>query len=196
MTRKLAVLCSLFVAVVLFAGLASAQTVVAPSPYRVDYFANASSSGSSAATLRLDNDGAASDANLCADIYVFNANEEISECCSCLETPDDLLTLNVNTNLLSNPANGIPTYNGVIKVVAAATAPGNACPLPTHITLVTNAEIQGWGTHIQANGSTTETNSQVSYLSSAEESHLAKLCGAIQAVDSGTGVCNCTGAGD
>jgi hypothetical protein len=191
MTRKLTVVCSLFVALVIFAGLAQAQT----SPYRVDYYANATASGVPNATLRLDNDGSAADANLCADIFVFNANEEISECCSCLETPDDLLTLDVNTNLLSNPANGIATANGVIKVVAAATT-GGACPVPTHITTVTGAEIQGWGTHIQNNGTLTETNSQVSNLSAAEEAHLAKLCGAIVAVDSGTGICNCTGAGN
>jgi hypothetical protein len=190
MTRKLAVVCSLFVAVVLFAGLAQAQ-----SPYRVDYYANASLSGAPNATLRLDNDGSAADANLCADIYVFNANEEITECCSCLETSDDLLTLDVNTNLLSNPANGVATTSGVIKVVAAATTSG-ACPLPTHITTVAGAEIQGWATHIQNNGTLTETASQVSNLSSAEETRLAKLCGAIQAVDSGTGQCNCTGAGN
>jgi hypothetical protein len=187
MTRKLTVVCSLFVGLVMLAGMAQAQT-----PYRVDYYAN---TGVGSGTLRLDNDGAAADGNLCADIFVFNANEEISECCSCLETPDDLLTLNVNSNLLSNPANGVPTTNGVIKVVAAATT-GGLCPVPTHITLVSGAEIQGWGTHIQANGSTTETNSQVSVLSGAEEAHLAKLCGAIVAVDSGTGICNCNGAGN
>jgi hypothetical protein len=191
MTRKLTVVCSLLVALVIFAGLAQAQT----SPYRVDYYANASLSGAPDATLRLDNDGSAADANLCADIFVFNANEEISECCSCLETPDDLLTLNVNVNLLSNPANGVATSSGVIKVVAAATT-GGLCPVPTHITTVSGGEIQGWGTHVQNNGTLTETNSQVSNLSSAEESKLAKLCGAIVAVDSGTGICNCTGAGN
>jgi hypothetical protein len=196
MARKLAVVSCLIVAVVVFAGLAQAQTVVAPSPYRVDYFANATSSGPSA-TLRLDNDGAASDANLCADIYVFNANEEISECCSCLETPDDLLMLNVNTNLLSNPANGIATANGVIKIVAAAALAGPRClTYPSSITLVANAEIQGWGTHLQNNGTLTETASQVSYLSSTEQTRLARLCGAVQAVDSGSGLCNCTGAGN
>jgi hypothetical protein len=192
MTRKLAVVCSLFVALVVFAGLAQAQ-----SDYRVDYFANAQTSGAPDATLRLDNDGSAAEASLCADIYVFNANEEITECCSCLETPDDLLTLNVNTNLLNNPANGIAVDSGVIKIVAAATLPGNKCPLyPSTITTVTGAEIQGWATHVQNNLTLTETNSQVSNLSSAESKHLAGLCGAVQAADSGSGLCNCTGAGN
>jgi hypothetical protein len=193
MARRVAAVSSIFVAVVL-TGLIQAQTTGAPSPYRVDYFANAAGITADP-TLRLDNDGAASNANLCADIFVFNANEEISECCSCLETPDDLLTLDVNTNLLSNPANGVPAASGLIKIVAAAPTKGS-CPIPSRITLVPNAEIQSWATHLQNNGTLTETASQAAFLSSAEESRLAKLCGAISAVDSGTGICNCTGAGD
>jgi hypothetical protein len=186
MTRKLAVVCTLLMAIVVFAGLAQAQ-----SSYRVDYFANANTGGAPDATLRLDNDGSAAHANLCADIYVFNANEEISECCSCLETPDDLMTLSVNNNLNNNPATGSVITTGVIKIVAAATTNGT-CPVPTKITTVTGGEIQGWATHIQnSNYTITETNSQVSTLSAAEQSALAKQCGAVVAVDSGHGICNC-----
>jgi hypothetical protein len=192
MTRKLAVVCSLLMALVVFAGLAQAQ-----SPYRVDYFANANTGGAPDATLRLDNDGSAADANLCADIFVFSANEEITECCSILETPDDLLTLSVDKNLTSNPANGVVVTSGIIKIVASATVGGKCPTYPSTITLVTGAEIQGWATHIQnSNFTITETASQVSNLSSAEESRLAKLCGAVQAADSGNGLCNGTGAGD
>ncbi len=191
MARKLAVLCSLFAVAVLFAGVAQAQ-----SPYRVDYFSNANTGGAPDATLRLDNDGSAAASNLCADIYVFDSNEELSECCSCLETPDGLRTLSVDTNLTSNPLTGVVLSTGVIKIVAAATT-GGACPVPSHITLVSGAEIQGWATHIQnASFAITETASQVSNLSSSEESNLAKQCGAIQRVGSGKGICNCgTGTG-
>ena len=190
MTRKLAVICSLFVVVVLFAGMVQAQ-----SPYRVDYFSNANTGGAPDATLRLDNDGSAAAANLCADIFVFDAAEEMSECCSCLETPDDLLTLSVNNNLTSNPLTGVVLSNGVVKIVAAATSAG-ACPVPTHITTVAGAEIQGWATHIQnTTYAITEGVSQVSNLSSTEETNLARQCGAIVKVGSGKGICNCTGAG-
>jgi len=189
MARKPVALCSVFAAVMALAGLAQAQ-----SPYRVDYFANATLSGAPDATLRLDNDGSAADANLCADIYVFNSNEEITECCGCLETPDDLLTLDINTNLLSNPDNGVAVSSGVIRIVAAATTSGG-CPMPSHINLAPGAEIQSWATHVQNNGALTESPSQVSNLSSAEQSKLEKLCGAIQA-STGGGLCNCTGAGN
>jgi hypothetical protein len=157
----------------------------------LDYFNNANTTGAPDATLRLDNDGSASHGDMCADIFVFNANEEISECCGCLETPDDLLTLSVNNNLDSNPATGLPTTSGLILIVAAATTNG-LCPAPVHIKTLPGAEIQGWATHIQdSNYAITETASQVSSLSSSEESALARQCGAIVAVDSGFGVCNC-----
>jgi len=191
MTRKLAVVCSLFVVVVLFAGMAQAQ-----SPYRVDYFSNANTGGAPDATLRLDNDGSAAAANLCADIYIFDSNEEMSECCSCKETPDGLRTLSVNANLTANPLTGVILSDGVIKIVAAATT-GGGCPTPNHITLVTDAEIQSWATHIQnTTYAITEGASQVSNLSSAEETNLAQQCGAIMRVGSGKGICNCgTGTG-
>jgi hypothetical protein len=65
-------------------------------------------------------------------------------------------------------------------------------PRPVHIKTVPRAEIQGWATHIQdSNYTITETTSQVSNLSSAEESALAKMCAAIVATDSGGGVCSC-----
>jgi hypothetical protein len=191
MTQKIAVVCSLFLALVVFAGMAQAQ-----SPYRVDYFSNANTGGAPDGTLRLDNDGSAADANLCADIFVFDTNEELSECCSCLETPDGLRTLSINSDLTANPLTGVILSTGVVKVVAAATT-GGACPVPTHITLVSGGEIQGWATHIQnSNFTVTETTSQVSNLSAAEESKLAKQCGAIVAVGSGKGICSCgTGTG-
>jgi hypothetical protein len=191
-------------ALVIFAGMAQAQT----SPYRVDYFSNANTGGAPDATLRLDNDGSGAipnggnsvtsggDINLCADIYIFDSYEELSECCSCLETPDGLRTLSVNTNLTSNPLTGVVLSTGVIKIVAAETT-GGACPVPTHIALASNGEIQSWATHIQnSNFAITETASQVSNLSSAEQTALAQQCGAIARVGSGKGICNCgTGTG-
>jgi len=193
MTRKLAVLCTLILALVVFAGMAQAQTPT--SPYRVDYFSNANTGGAPDGTLRLDNDGAAG-GNLCADIFVFDTNEEMSECCSCLETPDGLRTLSINSDLTANPLTGVVLSTGVIKIIAAAPA-SNTCPTPTKIATVTDGEIQGWATHIQnSNFAVTETASQVSFLSATEQSRLARQCGAIVAVGSGKGLCTCgTGTG-
>jgi hypothetical protein len=193
MKKILPLLCSIL-GLTLFAGISQAQTG-ATTPYRVDYFANANTGGAPDATLRLDNDGAAI-GNVCADIFVFDTNEEMSECCSCLETPDGLRTLSVDADLTANPLTGATLVNGVIKIVAAAPV-NDTCPPPSTITLLTNGEIQAWATHIQSSSNTvTETPSQVSYLSATEKSRLAAGCGSIRAIGSGHGLCTCgTGTG-
>ncbi|HEY1658837.1 MAG TPA: hypothetical protein VGG14_10855 [Candidatus Sulfotelmatobacter sp.] len=192
MVQKLAVACIPVAALILFAGVAQAQTQPL---YRVDYFANAHTAGAQDGTLRLDNDGA-SGSNLCADIFIFDSNEEMSECCACLETPDGLRTLSVNTDLTANPLTGVVLSTGVIKIVPAEPA-GGTCPDPYFIKTVAGAEIQSWSTHIQNTAfAATETASQVSVLSSAEETRLANQCGAIERVGSGKGICTCgTGTG-
>lgn len=188
MTKKIAVISSLIVGLMLFAGLANAQTDYFP--YQVNYFSNANTGGAPDATVRIDNPGGTG-GNLCADIFVFDSNEELSECCSCLETPDGLRTLSVNGELTANPLTGVVLSTGVIKIVAATTTSG-ACPVPTHIATATYGELKSWATHIQnSNFTITETESQNAYFSSAEESRLAKACGAIVAVGSGKGICSC-----
>ena len=67
--------------------------------------------------------------NLCAYIYVFAPNQEISECCGCKLTPDGLRTLSVNRDITGNPlTSGASPSSGTIKIVSAATTSG-ACPL-------------------------------------------------------------------
>ena len=191
MTQKLGVAC-LMLALLGLVGMVHGQ-----SPYRVEYFNNAHTSGAPDATLRLDNDGAAAGANLCADIFVFDSDEEMSECCSCLETPDGLRTLSINADLTANPLTGVVLSTGVIKIVAQGPV-NNTCPVPNKVATVAAGEIQGWATHIQnSNFAETETASQVSTLSATEQTRLARQCGAILAVGSGKGICSCgTGTGE
>ncbi|MGD1023600.1 MAG: hypothetical protein ABR880_12515 [Candidatus Sulfotelmatobacter sp.] len=185
MTRKLGV-AGLMLALLGLVGMAHAQ-----SPYRVEYFNNANTSGAPDATLRLDNDGAAAGANLCADVFIFDSNEEMSECCSCLETPDGLRTLSVDSDLTANPVNGVILTTGMIKVIAAAPT-SDKCPPPSTILLVPDGEIQAWATHIQSTtNALTETASQASSLGTSEQKRLAQQCGAIRAVGSGKGICTC-----
>ncbi|MGA8437032.1 MAG: hypothetical protein WB714_02275 [Candidatus Sulfotelmatobacter sp.] len=190
MTRKLGV-AGLMLALLGLVGMDHAQ-----SPYRVEYFNNAHTSGAPDATLRLDNDGAAAGANLCADIFVFDSEEEMSECCSCLETPDGLRTLSLDSDLTANPLTGVILTTGVIKIVAAAPTLDKCSP-PSTILLVPDGEIQAWATHIQSTTKAlTETASQASSLGSNEQKRLAQQCGAIRAVGSGKGICTCgTGTG-
>jgi hypothetical protein len=74
--------------------------------------------------------------DLCAMVYVFDQEEELSECCGCLITPDQLIEFSTQYNLISNPENGRIIHNGVIKIVAAAPTttvtgnPGIATAIP------------------------------------------------------------------
>src|SRR5580658_10716662 len=78
------------------AGIASAQDV-----FKVNYFSN-NAAPAPDATVRIDNPGLTY-GNLCAMIYVFDADQQLSECCGCLERHNGLRTLSVHSDLTSNP---------------------------------------------------------------------------------------------
>ncbi len=154
---------------------------------KVDYFSNAHTAGAPDATLRAINPGTTY-ANLCADIFVFDTNEELSECCSCTITPDGPLQLSVNTDLTGNPLTGVTLSNGVIKVLSAATT-GGYCPLPSG-KITPTPTLRSWVTHIQnSNFTITETVSPDASLSFAERAALQQQCNAIQKDGSGHGIC-------
>jgi hypothetical protein len=168
-------------------GYAMAQTALAPDTLKVDYFANANSSDP-AGTLRITNAGT-SGGELCAAVYVYDAFQELTECCSCAVTRNGLLTLSVDTNLLSNPLNGTSPSTGSIRIVSTTTV-GGTCPLPLAGKVTPTAGIRSWATHIQGS-SITETASQDATLSSSELTLLEADCRAVSLVGSGHGVCSC-----
>jgi hypothetical protein len=191
--RRITMLVVCTIALALCAGVAAATTTPpAPDTLKVDYFANANTAGAPDGTLRVTNPGTAG-GSLCAAIYVFDSNQELSECCSCYVSPDGLRTLSVNTDLTSNPLTGVILNTGAIKIVSTPTK-GGICPLP--LSLTPTAGIRAWETHIQnSNFVITETASQDATLSSAEVSRLQGECYAIQLDGSKSGVCTC-GTGD
>jgi hypothetical protein len=187
--KKLTLLVICILAVALCAANAFAQA----DTLKVDYFANANTAGAPDGTLRLDNPGTYASGNICASIFVFDPDQELSECCSCLLTPDGLATLSINGNVTSNPLTGVTLTTGVIKIVSTVPVDG-VCPLPTAVNPV--AAVRAWGTHIQnSNFAVTETASQDATLSSGEISRLGRQCYAVQLIGSGKGVCSC-GTGD
>src|SRR5271166_6956904 len=93
----------------------------------VNYFANNGVSGAPDATVRITNPGsdvgrvdASPNGNLCAMIYVFDNDQQMSECCGCLTTPDGLRTFSVGKDLTSNPLTGVVSKTGDIKILTAA----------------------------------------------------------------------------
>ncbi len=186
----IAVVCTL--ALTLCAAGAFAQ---AADTLKVDYFANANTAGAPDANVRLSNPGTNTGnyGNVCASIFVFDPMQEMSECCSCLLTPDGLRTLSVDMDLTSNPLTGVTLTTGTIKIVS--TVPnGRTCPLPTAVYPV--AALRSWATHIQnSNFAITETPSQDATLGEVEVTRLGKQCNSIKLVGSGKGICSC-GTGD
>ncbi len=169
----------------------SAQAVPADADtFKVNYF----TTGPYDNTIRITDPGttAANGGDVCADIYVFESNQELAECCSCALTPDGLRTLSLEVDLLRNTLTGDSPSNGVIKILSAAPTAG-ACPLPTKP--VPAASVRAWATHTQNGGAVTEADFLDAGLSAAELNRLGSECHAIQLVGSGRGVCTC-GSGD
>jgi hypothetical protein len=158
---------------------------------KVDYFSNANTAGAPDGTLRITDPGTAT-GNICAYIFVFDPNQEMSECCGCLNTPDGLATLSVNTDLTGNPLTGVTLSTGLIKILSVSPI-SNACPLPgqTTGTDVIEPAIRAWTTHIQTGNAITETASQDATLSAAEVVRLRNQCFAIVLDGSGKGICTC-----
>jgi hypothetical protein len=175
--------------VIIGAGAASAQDV-----YKVNYFSN-NFAGAPDATVRIDNPGVTY-GNLCAMVYVFDADQQLTECCGCVETHNGLRTLSVRSNLTSNPLTGVVSRNGVVKIVSAAV---NNSPCDPTSNVSPKANLRAWVTHVQNAVGTaypiTETESSDSTLGATELANLQAQCAFINILGSGQGVCSC-GTGD
>ena len=198
---KIVFLCLVLVgAVIASARVASAQDV-----YKINYFSNNVGSIPGAltpaiplppdGTVRISNPGLTY-GNLCAMIYVFDADQQLSECCGCVETHNGLRTLSIRTNLTGNPLTGVVSRNGVIKVISAAV---NNSPCDPTSNVSPKANLRVWVTHIQnAVGGAwpiTETESSDSTLGATELANLQAQCAFVNILGSGQGICSC-GTGD
>ena len=171
------------------AGVASAQDV-----YRLNYFSN-NAAPAPDATVRIDNPGLTY-GNLCAMIYVFDLDQQLTECCGCVETHNGLRTLSVRRDLTSNPLTGVISRSGVIKVISAAV---NNSPCDPTSNVSPKANLRSWVTHIQNAVGTawpiTETESSDSTLGATELANLQAQCAFVNILGSGHGICSC-GTGD
>jgi hypothetical protein len=172
------------------AGVASAQTDV----YRLNYFSN-NAAPAPDATVRIDNPGLTY-GNVCAMIYVFDADQQLTECCGCVETHNGLRTISVRNNLTANPLTGVRSRNGVIKVIAA-NVNNSPCDPTSNVRPIPN--LRAWATHIQNPVGTaypiTETEFSDSALGATELANLQAQCAFVNILGSGQGICSC-GTGD
>jgi hypothetical protein len=193
--------------------VANAQTPsTSDGPYHVSYCSNLAVGDS---VINITNDGAnpvpplpgdgygtsaSVPGSICANVYAYNADEQVVSCCSCPVTPNGLVSLSCKNDIASNPltggATGAPTAV-VVKVVATAPAGGscnNSALLAGTPTLVPGLVI--WGTHLHSNTSAaagtyglTETTFVPATLTAAEQARLAYGCNVVANVGSGFGVC-------
>jgi hypothetical protein len=179
-----------------FSTAAMAQTT---DVYQVNYFANRNNATGFDQIVNITNPGlqgsplSANEGALCANIYVFEADQQMSECCACPITADGLLSLSLNTNLTGNPLTSVAPNSGVIKVVSSV---GSGTCDPTAISSDNiEPDLKAWGTHLVQTTPgtlfTTETAFRDAPLGSDEEAFLPYTCRFVQYLGSGKGVCSC-----
>jgi hypothetical protein len=172
-------------------GAKAAETVLGTDLLKVNYFSNANTSGAPDGTVRITNPGSPS-GNLCAQVYVFDPLQEMSECCACEVTPDGLRTLSVDTDLTSNPLTGVVLTTGQVSIVSGIVPSSGVCSPTNNIVSPT---IRAWGTHIQ-NSTFAITETEYSDRALGEyNDNLLIDCYAISLDGSGHGTCTC-GSGD
>jgi hypothetical protein len=175
------------------------------------------SGGTGDALVRLVNEGNFEvDTNgdpgaLCANIYVFDDDQQLEECCSCEITADGVLTLSTINDLTSNPAfNNARMSVGVIKVVTTSSSgrgthlPCVSSPLGVTAQAVTPDKLaeglEGWTNHAETIASNLPpsfafvTSTSVDEfanapLDSGELSQLTSNCAHLVDQASGAGIC-------
>jgi len=154
--------------------------------YFVTYYSNNVPGGPNE-TVRIINTGETG-GNLWAAYYVFDDSQELTECCSCVITPDGINSEDVKTNLTANPLTGKVPARGVIKIIGSATFNPSA--------VVPTTGLVGFATHIQATSATTYAVTEAALananLAAGEEALLQNLCSYAVALGSSAGVCTCT----
>jgi len=130
--------------------------------------------------------------NICANVYTFSPDEQLISCCSCVVTPNALVSLSARNDLISNTLTPAVPNSIVVKLVATAGTSCNASNVPAANLA---AGMRAWGTTLHAEPGTspayvvTETAFDKAGLSAAELARITSFCGFIQANGSGYGIC-------
>jgi hypothetical protein len=183
--------------------MAAIPTLAQTSPYMIDYFSNNPGPGGAAdQQIRLVNFGAAGTpltsptGDVCANVYVFDANQEMVACCSCRITPNGVIALSVANGLTNNPVTSVVPVNGDVKIVSTAANGSTPCD-PLSYNGGPLDSTAGFGTHLQVSGGTaagtfiTETQTTNACLSKIEYDFLLQACQFARYLGSSKGVCSC-----
>ena len=172
----------------LLSGVQTSDTLTVQPLLTVSYFDATSGVDS---IIRITNPGMTGK-DLCAMVYVFDQDQQMSECCGCLVSQDGLLTLSLNKNLLNNPLTGVPSKSGTVMLVSADYASNLSC----NASVTTPAgTVIAWATHLPQSQSGQMSSAEVpfsnSVLSNTLSSALQAQCSFVQQLGSGQGICSC-----
>jgi hypothetical protein len=181
---------------VLMSGAAFAQGTT----YFVDYYSNnvGPVAGAADQVIRIINVGVGGTpltspvGDICANVYVFDNQQELISCCACRITPDEYASARVGTQLTNNTVTGVIPAYGVIKV--ATTPADGSCNPAAPLTGASTDLAQVFGTHLQVTGGArfvTETQKGTSVLSADEATFLPLACSFARYLGSGFGICSC-----
>ena len=175
--------------VVLCAASAFAQNpITADSPFQVRYAANVGPNTAGDSVVNITNTGA-SGGNICVNVYTFSPDEQEISCCSCIVTPNALVSLSVKNDLISNTLT--PAIPGSVVVKLLATT-GGACNAASPGALAVGMAAWGTTVHLEPYApapAVTETAFTPATPGEAELVRIAALCGFIQGNGSGYGIC-------
>jgi hypothetical protein len=171
---------------------------LAQSSYYVDYYSNNAYGPAVDQVIRIVNAGTTGtpmtspSGDICANVYVFDANQEMLACCAARLTPNELASAAVYANLTGNTVTTVRPPAGVVKVVLAP-PPGPTCT-PTTIGAPADAGLGVvFGTHLQTENKAlyvTETQKSPSTLSAGELGFLQLSCSFALYIGSGQGTCS------
>jgi hypothetical protein len=185
---------ALAVAALAMSGVSVAQAQGIPADsFKISYYANSHQPNAPDAFIRIDNPGSNMYKSVCALIYVFTADQQLTECCACPNSHNNLRTLSMNVDLTNNPLTGVPSSTGAIKIVSASPNAAGKCD-PTGGSAPV-ATLRAWATHTNGPGegpfSVTETEFSDAPLDPTELANLSSQCLNIFRLGSGSGKCTC-----
>jgi hypothetical protein len=137
--------------------------------------------------------------DVCANIYVFDADQEMIACCSCRLTPNELASAAVGNQLTSNPLTGVVPISGVVDIlpIAAGTQP---CSPISPFSTPDASLVQATSTHVEITNSyvfITESELEPAKMGSQQAAFLSNACLFVQYLGgkSGQGGCGCSSPG-
>jgi hypothetical protein len=177
----------LIVTIMACASVAFSQPIPGPPDvFQVHYASNLNIGDS---VINFTNAGT-SGGNICANVYTFSPDEQLISCCSCNVTPNALVSLSANSDLVSNTLTPAHPTSIVVKLIATFSSCNAAAP-----EVVLAPGLRAWGTALHAVPTSpvtyqvTETAFSQAILSIAEFTRITSFCGFIQANGSGFGIC-------